>query len=237
VAATRPERAGDAELAAPLGCEQDEDQEDQQDPRGDRERAELREERDEERSGAVRRVQRVLLGLVGFEAERAHRWVQRFDDLVGRGDAATVGNVDPVDQARFVQQRLRTRQRHQHSVVGGRRTLVIDHRADAGCLEASAGEDADRVPGLRAERVGELRVQEDLVRPELRERHRPAGCAHCAERAQRGRIARKSVTFGSYCFRLTSWTALPQMSTGATARTSLEARPAAATCPASLCGK
>ena len=189
VAATGTDRAGDAELAAPLGCEQDEDQEDQQNPRGDRERAERREERDDPRSEAVRRVQRVLLGLVGFEAERAHRWVQRFDDLVGRGDAATVGDVDSVDQARFVEQRLRARQRHRHSVVGGERTLVVDHRADTCSLEAGAGEDADRVPGLRAERVGELRIQEDLVRPELRERHRLAGCAHRAEGAKRGRIA------------------------------------------------
>ena len=47
----------------------------------------------------------------------------------------------------------------------------------------------------------------------------------------------KSVTFGSYCFRLTSWTALPETSTGAAARTSPEARPAAATRSTSLCGK
>ena len=70
VAAPRADRAGDAELAAPLGGEHHEDEEDQQDPGGDRERAERREERHERASGLVGGLDRVLLDRLDLERVR-----------------------------------------------------------------------------------------------------------------------------------------------------------------------
>ena len=191
MAAAGADRARDPELAAPLGGQHDEDQEDEQDPGRDRERAEGREEGDERRARRVCRVERVLPGLVGLEPERRNGRLQCLDDTIGRRNAATVGDVDAVDQSRLTQQRLRPVERHQHAVVGRRRARVAHDRLHAGALDSIAGQDANAVSGLRTERVRALRVQVDLVRAELRERDGLPFCAHRAERGEGGRVTRK----------------------------------------------
>jgi hypothetical protein len=81
VAAPRPDRARNPELAAALGREHDEDEEDEEDARRDRERAERREERHEGAAGLVRCLDGVALRGVDVEAERPEHRIEAVDDL------------------------------------------------------------------------------------------------------------------------------------------------------------
>ncbi len=71
VAASRADRPRDAELAASLGGQHDEDQEDEQDAGSDRERAERREERHERRALLVGELECVALRRPRLESRAA----------------------------------------------------------------------------------------------------------------------------------------------------------------------
>ena len=80
-------------------------------------------------------------------------------------------------------------ERHEQALVGRAPTAVAHDVPDAHDLHRAPDEDAQSVAAASAEARGGFRVQVDLVRRELRERHRAASTAHRAECPQRPRLA------------------------------------------------
>ena len=189
MAASRADRARDAELATSLGGEHDEDQEDEQDAGSDRERAERREQGHELRALLVGELERVALRRSRLETERCERRGEKASDAGRRARAATVRDEDRSDHSRPVEQTLRRCERHQQPLVGGRAALVPDDRAQPDRGRRLSDEDPQRVAGVCRELVGGSRVQVDLVRSQRRERDDLAAARDVAEPVQPGRIA------------------------------------------------
>ncbi len=141
----------DAELAAALGCEHDEDQEDQQDARGDRERPERREDRHERGALLVGQLERVLLAVVGLERERGEDGRELRHDLARRADAALVRDEDELDLVGLAEHRLRRAERHQQAFVGRAAAAVGDDRAHGERRGLAGDEDPQRIAGVGAE--------------------------------------------------------------------------------------
>ena len=173
--ASRPDRAGDPELAAALGGEHHEDQEDQEDPGGDRERAERGEEGHERAPSLVGGLDRVLLDRLQLEVVRPKGRLELPVDGVGERDGigagAAVGDHHAEHLAVPREEELRLLEWDEQRRVRGRGTVELDdvpHPQDG----TAAGRIRDHgVARAHAELVGGVGVQVRLARAQVGERH------------------------------------------------------------------
>jgi hypothetical protein len=167
VAATRPHRTCDSQLAAPFGGEHDEDEEDQEDPCGNRERSEGREHGHERSARRVGGLERVLLRVVGLEPERGKRRLQAVDhrsaELGAALRAARVRHEDSLHQAGLVEQALSLRERQEQAGAVRCAAVVVHDRLHRRVDELLPGEDAEGVPGLGVQLVGRVGIEIHLT--------------------------------------------------------------------------
>ena len=209
-------------------------------PGRDRERAERREQGHEGRALLVCRLESVLLAVVGLEPERRERRAAGRRSPRRRAAPAPprLATKTSLTRPGLPSSRCAGGERHEQALVGRARSAVADDVAHAHDPDRAPGEDAQRVAAAGAEARGGLRVQIDLVRRELRERHRAASARDRAEAARAAPDRRRTAsTRGSFCREVRSCTATGSTITGATPSTRPDAAAARATRAASRCEK
>ena len=202
MAAPRADRAGDPELAAPLGREHHEDQEDQQDAGGDREAAERREERHEGVALLVGRLERVPLDRStsrpsgvddGLERSPTTSSVSRRRRLV-----APVRDQDVLDLAGPAEQPLgRGERQEQRGAVGAGAVVATIARTATRQRVASGVQRGARVAALSAEA---RRPRRRSGRP----RRRAGRRGDCGSPSRAARIVAERAEVGPGCLRRAS---------------------------------
>lgn len=179
MSASRPDGAGDAELASPLGGQHDEGQKDQEDARGDRERPEGREERHERVARRVGVLDGVCLERLDLEPERARDGLEQRDNLgreaCSRDVSTAIRHGDELHLAVAVEEPLRLVERHEQDRVGGAGSVEPGDVSHARGDGRPADVNDDPVSGHHAELAGGLRVQVHLARAQVGERQRVPG--------------------------------------------------------------